>query len=69
MSKFVGKFRKNKDYNDDYDFSYKKRNRNEHAEIKKLKNHNYDEILKMHEEDIAYGDYTKSSRKNARRSY
>lgn len=70
MSKFLGKFRKNKDYNDDYDyeFSQKKRNRSEHAEIKKIKNQNYDDILKMYEEDRYYEDYTKSSRKNSRRS-
>ena len=35
MSKFVGKFRKNKNYNDDYNYDYK-RHRNEHSEIKKL---------------------------------
>ena len=35
MTKFVGKFRKNKNYNDDYSYDYK-RHRNEHAEIKKM---------------------------------
>ena len=35
MSKFVGKFRKNKEYNDDYNYTHSK-HRNEHAEIKKL---------------------------------
>lgn len=35
MTKFVGKFRKNKEYNDDYNYT-PKRSRNEHAEIKKL---------------------------------
>ena len=44
MTKFVGKFRKNKEYNDDYNFT-PKRSRNEHAEIKKLKNRDYDEFL------------------------
>jgi hypothetical protein len=64
VSKFVGKFRKNKDYNDDYDFESKKRKtRNEHSEIKKLKNYNYDQILDMYEED----GYQKDSRKAARR--
>ena len=42
MSKFVGKFRKNKDYNDDYNYTQSK-HRNEHAEIKK--------ILIQHEEE------------------
>ena len=63
MSKFVGKFRKHKDYNDDYDFeAKKKRNRNEHSEIKKLKNYNYDEILEMYDDG-----YQKDSRKVAKR--
>jgi hypothetical protein len=63
VSKFVGKFRKHKDYNDDYDFeAKKKRNRNEHSEIKKLKNYNYDEILEMYDDG-----YQKDSRKVARR--
>ncbi len=66
MSKFLGKFRKNKDYNDEYDFS--DRNRNERSKMKKIKNRNYDEILKMCEEDNYYGDYAKSSRKNSRRT-
>ena len=44
MTKFVGKFRKNKDYNDDYKYN-PKRSKNEHAEIKKLKNRTYDELL------------------------
>lgn len=43
MTKFVGKFRKNKEYNDDYAFTHS-RHRNEHAEIKK--------ILVQHEEEI-----------------
>lgn len=42
MSKFVGKFRKNKNYNDDYNFDYK-RHRNEHSEIKKLISQSLDE--------------------------
>lgn len=43
MTKFVGKFRKNKEYNDDYAFTHS-RHRNEHAEIKK--------ILVQHEEEV-----------------
>ena len=42
MTKFVGKFRKNKEYNDDYSYTNSK-HRNEHAEIKKL--------LTQHEEE------------------
>lgn len=43
MTKFVGKFRKNKEYNDDYAYTHSK-HRNEHAEIKK--------ILTQHEEEL-----------------
>lgn len=35
MTKFIGKFRKNKNYNDDYNYDYR-RHRDEHSEIKKL---------------------------------
>ena len=49
MTKFVGKFRKDKEYNDDYKYT-PKRSRNEHAEIKKLKNLNYEEFLDEVEE-------------------
>jgi hypothetical protein len=35
VTKFVGKFRKNKNYNDDYNYDHK-RHRDEHSEIKKL---------------------------------
>jgi hypothetical protein len=36
VTKFVGKFRKNRNYNDDYNYESARRHRNEHAEIKKL---------------------------------
>ena len=42
MTKFVGKFRKNKNYNDDYNYD-SKRHKDEHSEIKKLLIRNYDE--------------------------
>lgn len=45
MTKFVGKFRKNKEYNDDYAYTHSK-HRNEHAEIKKL-------LTQYEEEEIA----------------
>jgi hypothetical protein len=39
VTKFVGKFRKNQDYNEDYDYArnflHSKRKRNEHSEVKK----------------------------------
>ena len=44
MTKFVGKFRKNKEYNDDYRYTHSK-HRNEHAEIKKLITRDLEEEL------------------------
>ena len=53
MTKFVGKFRKNKEYNDDYAFTHS-RHRNEHAEIKKLlTQHEEEEIMEDVEEMIS----------------
>jgi hypothetical protein len=52
VSKFVGKFRKNKNYNDDYNFDYK-RHRNEHSESKKLLQRMVDENEEM-EYDVLY---------------
>jgi len=47
VTKFVGKFRKNKDYSDDYDYArnflHNKKRRGEHGEVKKLKNHEYED--------------------------
>ena len=43
MSKFVGKFRKNKNDNDDYNYEVN-RHRDEHSEIKKLLTNSYDEL-------------------------
>ena len=51
MTKFVGKFRKDQDYNDDYKYMPQRKHRNEHAEIKKLKNQNYDDFLKNLDEN------------------
>ena len=54
MTKFVGKFRKNKDYSDDYIYAknvlHSKRRRNEHAEVKKLKNHEYEDDFENYDE-------------------
>jgi len=47
VSKFVGKFRKDKNYNDDYKFAdrydHDKKTKNEHAEIKKQLKKYYEE--------------------------
>lgn len=56
MTKFVGKFRKNKEYNDDYAYTHS-RHRNEHAEIKKLlTQHENEEIFEDVEEMISPDD-------------
>ena len=52
MTKFVGKFRKNKEYNDDYSFAVNRRHKNEHAEIKKLLNHDLEEELVEQESSL-----------------
>lgn len=53
MTKFVGKFRKNKEYNDDYAYTHS-RHRNEHAEIKKLlTQYEEEEIMEDVEEMIS----------------
>ena len=56
MTKFVGKFRKNKNYNDDYSYDAK-RHRDEHGEVKKLINQSLEEDLEFDEDkwdDEAY---------------
>ena len=54
MTKFVGKFRKNKDYSDDYDYArnvlHSKKRRDEHAEVKKLKNYEYEDSVDVFDE-------------------
>lgn len=55
MTKFIGKFRKNQDYNEDYDYAknflHSKRRRGEHVEIKKLKNHEYEDVYEYQMDD------------------
>jgi hypothetical protein len=60
----VAKFRKNSDYNDDYEYSQKKKRSNKHDPFKKLTNYDYDRMI---QEDESV--YTKSSRRKARQSY
>jgi len=51
VTKFVGKFRKSQNYNDDYNYDSKKKTRNEYSEIKKLKNMKFDiDLLNEFEE-------------------
>jgi len=55
VTKFVGKFRKNKNYNDDYNYEVK-RHRDEHSEIKKLLTRDYEYQLEDVKEYLE--DYT-----------
>lgn len=64
MSKFMAKFRKNADYNDDVDYSPKRKRSGKHDPSKKLTNYDYDRMI-QEDETI----YTKSSRRKARQSY
>jgi hypothetical protein len=50
VSKFVGKFRKNQDYNEDYSYMPKQKHKNEHSEIKKMKNQDVEKVLSQLEE-------------------
>ena len=43
MSKFVGKFRKNQEYSDDYRTMNEKKQRNEHGENKKVLSRDFQE--------------------------
>lgn len=52
MSKFVAKFRKERDYNDDYDFSQKRKRSGKHDPAKKLTNYDYDKL--MQEEELYF---------------
>lgn len=58
MSKFVGKFRKNQEYSDDYKTMNKKdKPRNEHGEIKKVLSRDMQEgyeIDELDEYDVNY---------------
>lgn len=59
MSKFVGKFRKNQEYSDDYKTMNKKEKpRNEHGEIKKVLSRDMQEDYENNElddYDVNYG--------------
>jgi hypothetical protein len=56
VTKFVGKFRKNKEYNDDYNYTHSK-HRNEHAEIKKLLTQ-YEEESLLEETETSESDFS-----------
>lgn len=62
MSKFVAKFRKDRDYNDDYEFSQKRKRSAKHDPAKKLSNYDYDMLMMQDDDNF----YQKPSRKKAR---
>ena len=63
MSKFVAKFRKEKDYSDYYSYSSKKKNGKRHDPVKRMMKQNYDELLQD------FGDDYQTVRKKFKRIY
>lgn len=51
MTKFVGKFRKNKNYNDDYQYEVN-RHRDEHSEARKQMESLYNDSVDDYEEEL-----------------
>ena len=51
MTKFVGKFRKNKNYNDDYQYEVN-RHRDEHSEARKQMESLYNDLVDDYEEEL-----------------
>lgn len=64
MSKFIAKFRKDRDYKDDYEtYSHRKKSKS-HIPNKKLANYEYDNYFVEYDDDEEeYSDYTKNSRR------
>lgn len=62
MSKYLGKFRNEREYDDDYDYANnfiktRKKKQDGHGEIKKLKTRKYEDIIrKLKREDDRYLD-------------
>jgi hypothetical protein len=57
VSKFVGKFRKNQNYNEDYNYESSKRHRNEHAEMKKILARDWqNELSEEYDDEISQSD-------------
>lgn len=63
VSKFVAKFRKEKDYNEDYSYSSKNKNGKRHDPVKRRMKQNYDELLQD------FGDDYQTVRKKFKRIY
>jgi len=54
VSKFVGKFRKNQDYREDYEYSPKQRKKEAREEIKKLRNSKYQDFANEYMEKVQF---------------
>ena len=64
MSKFVAKFRKERDYEGDYEYSQRKKRSSKHDPAKKLNNYNYDQLLQDYD-----NEYEFPVRKKAKKVY
>lgn len=65
MSKFIPKFRKDRDYNDDFVNYNRKKKNNFHNPAKKIANYQYDTYLSDYEV-YADEDFQKSSRRKTK---
>jgi len=65
VAKLIPKFRKDRDYNDDYGSFGNRKKRNTYNPAKKLANYQYDNYFGEYSED----DYQKSSRKRNKNHY
>lgn len=65
MPKFIPKFRKDRDYNDDYGSFNNRKSKNNHNPAKKLANYQYDSYFSEYGED----EYQKTSRRRNKNHY
>jgi len=63
VSKFVAKYRKDNEYDDDYNYSSKKKSGKRHDPVKRLMKQNYDELLQD------FGDDYQPVRKKFKKIY
>ena len=67
VSKFIAKFRKERDYNDDYGSYDRKRKNKNHNSTKKLANYEYDSLLSDFSNET--DSFQKTSRRKAKNFY
>lgn len=63
MSKYVAKFRKNRDYDDDYSFYEEKKKKTDYSKYRKMKNYRYEDL------DYYGDDYVNTKRKKEKSIY